>query len=192
MKTKQIIRKIIQLPTRIKNGVLLSLHGVDTGRGCQVIGRLSIVNMGELGFGERCTLDGRRSRIGFCQPIILTTQRNASIKIGDHVGMSNCTIYAAEYIEIGSETLIGGGVKIYDTDFHSIDWRIRNTAADKHNTSSSPVVIGKHCFIGAGSIILKGVTIGDNAIVAAGAIISKSIPPNEVWGGNPARKIKDV
>lgn len=95
-------------------------------------------------------------------------------------------------IQIGDDTLIGGGVKIYDTDFHSTDWRVRNTPEDKQNTSSAPVVIGKHCFIGAGSIILKGVYIGDNSIVAAGSVCTKSIPANEVWGGNPARKIKNV
>ena len=106
--------------------------------------------------------------------------------------MSNCTLYAAKRIEIGDDTLIGGGAKIYDTNFHSTDTSIRNTLEDQQNVLVAPVVIGKNCFIGAGSIILKGVQIGDNSIVAAGAVVTKIIPANEVWGGNPARKIKDV
>ena len=180
------------IPSFIKNRLNFSLHGVRWIEGGLVIGKISIINKRDIAFGERCLLNGQRSRLGFSTPILLTTQRNAIIRIGNHVGMSNCTLYATKSIEIGDDTLIGGGVKIYDTNFHSTDWRLRNSPEDKINTVSSPVVIGKHCFIGAGTIILKGVRIGDNSIVGAGSIVTKNIPENEVWGGNPARKIKDV
>lgn len=46
----------------------------------------------------------------------------------------------------------------------------------------------KWSFIGANAIVLPGVNIGDNAIIAAGAVVTSDIPPNEVWGGNPAKK----
>ena len=42
-----------------------------------------------------------------------------------------------------------------------------------------------------GAIVLQGVKIGDGAVVAAGAVVTKDIPANEVWGGVPAKKIKD-
>ncbi len=53
------------------------------------------------------------------------------------------------------------------------------------------IVIGRDVWIGARSIILSGVEIGDGAIVAAGTVVSKNIPPCEIHGGIPNRKIKD-
>lgn len=54
------------------------------------------------------------------------------------------------------------------------------------------IVIGNNSFIGAGSIILPGVTIGDNCIVAAGSIVTKSLGNNVVIGGNPAKIISTI
>jgi len=51
-------------------------------------------------------------------------------------------------------------------------------------------VIQEGAFVGASSIILKGVTIGKHSIVAAGSVVSKSIPAGEIWGGNPAKFIR--
>ena len=60
------------------------------------------------------------------------------------------------------------------------------------NKKVAPVVIKHDAFIGAGSIILPGVTIGANSIVGAGSVVTKNIPDNQIWGGNPAKYIKDV
>jgi acetyltransferase-like isoleucine patch superfamily enzyme len=54
-----------------------------------------------------------------------------------------------------------------------------------------PTIIGRDAWIGARAIILPGVEIGDGAIVAAGAVVSRSIPPCEIHGGIPNRKIRD-
>lgn len=62
----------------------------------------------------------------------------------------------------------------------------------KLNIDHAPIVIEDDVFIGAHCIISKGVTIGARSIVAAGSVVVKSIPPDEVWGGNPARFIKKV
>lgn len=51
------------------------------------------------------------------------------------------------------------------------------------------VIIGNNVFIGVNSVIMPGVTIGDNSIVGALSFVNKSIPPNEVWAGNPAKQI---
>lgn len=53
-------------------------------------------------------------------------------------------------------------------------------------------MIGNHSFIGAGSIILPGVTIGDKCVIGAGSVVTKSVPDGEVWGGCPARFIKST
>lgn len=50
--------------------------------------------------------------------------------------------------------------------------------------------VGSHCFIGARSLILPGVTIGDGSIVAAGAIVTADVPPHSIVAGNPARVVR--
>lgn len=57
---------------------------------------------------------------------------------------------------------------------------------------SAPVVIGNNVFIGMDTLVLKGVTIGDRAVVAARSVVTKSIPADEVWGGNPAKFIRKI
>jgi acetyltransferase-like isoleucine patch superfamily enzyme len=73
---------------------------------------------------------------------------------------------------------------IFDTDFHEPlphgGW-----GSDALSVSR-PVKIGKGCFIGARSIILKGVTIGDGVVVGAGAVITRDIPADSIAYGNPA------
>ena len=54
-----------------------------------------------------------------------------------------------------------------------------------------PTVIGDDAWVGAGCVIMAGVTIGTGAIVAAGAVVTKDIPPYEIHGGVPAKKIRD-
>lgn len=59
-------------------------------------------------------------------------------------------------------------------------------------TEKSFVRVGKNAVIFAGAIVLPGVTIGENAVVAAGAVVNRDVPPFEIWGGVPARKIGEV
>lgn len=54
------------------------------------------------------------------------------------------------------------------------------------------MVIEENAFIGAHSILLKGVRIGRNSIIGAGSVVTKSVPPNQIWGGNPAKYIRDI
>ena len=113
--------------------------------------------------------------------------------IGNNVGMSSVAIVSLKQIIIEDNVTVGGNVVIYDTDFHSLDSKERTSMPEiKENIKTSSVKISKNAFIGAHSIILKGVSIGENSIIAAGSVISKDIPANEMWGGNPARLIKKL
>lgn len=56
--------------------------------------------------------------------------------------------------------------------------------------SVAPPVVGEGVWIGANSVVLRGVTIGCGAVIAAGAVVTRDVPANEIWGGVPARKIK--
>jgi galactoside O-acetyltransferase len=57
---------------------------------------------------------------------------------------------------------------------------------------NKPVHIGKNCWIGAGAIILPGITIGDNSIIGAGSVVTHDVPSDVVAVGNPCRVIKDI
>lgn len=113
--------------------------------------------------------------------------------IGNNVGMSSTAIVCHNRIEIGDNVNLGGGVVIYDTDFHSINPKerlVRET--DVIGTKTKPVIIGDNVFIGAHSTILKGVTIGKNSIIGACSVITKNVPENEIWAGNPGKFIKSI
>lgn len=120
-----------------------------------------------------------RARSTFC-----CVAPGARIIIGRDCGMSSISITAAKEVIIGEGTLLGADCLITDTDFHIPvgNHRWGNDVL----ASASSIRIGKGCFIGARSIILKGVSIGDGAVVAAGAIVTRDVPPRHLASGNPA------
>ena len=85
--------------------------------------------------------------------------------------------------------MIGGGVKIWDSNFHSLD-PIMRTSGNDTDIKTAPIKICERAFIGSGSMILKGVTIEKNSVIAAGSVVAKDIPDNLVAGGNPCKIIK--
>ena len=121
----------------------------------------------------------------------LNSLEGATLIIGNDVGISHSAITAKERVEIGNNVLIGTNCMITDTDFHPIDAEQRRIN-DKTAIKSAPIKIGNNVFIGARSIILKGVTIGENSVVGAGSVVTKDVPANEIWAGNPAKFIKEV
>ncbi|MCD7714050.1 MAG: hypothetical protein LUI08_03865 [Prevotella sp.] len=79
-----------------------------------------------------------------------------------------------------------------DSNFHSTDWRVRMTSEDTKHARTAPIVIGDVVFIGARSIVCKGVTIGDHAMIAAGSVVVSDIPANCIAGGNPCKLIRYI
>jgi len=131
--------------------------------------------------------------IGRPQKCVFFVNKGAFLVIGNNVGISSTAIIVTSKITIGNNVKIGGGVCIYDTDFHSLDPKLRNNnLIDINNRISKPVFIKENVFIGAHSTILKGVTIGKNSIIGACSVVTKSIPDNEIWAGNPAHYIKSI
>lgn len=122
---------------------------------------------------------------------LVTYFSTSKIIIGNNVGISNSTIGCYEKIEIEDNVMIGGSVRIWDTDFHSLDPVIRTSGNDT-DIRTAPIKICSHAFIGSGSIILKGVTIGRNSIIAAGSVVTKNIPDNVIAGGNPCKIIRPL
>lgn len=96
-------------------------------------------------------------------------------------------------ITIESDVLIGSGVHIY-TNNHEFSDIGRPIIEQGHRESqhSKSVLIRRGSWIGAGVIILPGVTVGENAVIGAGTVVTKSVPPRVVFVGNPGRIIKNL
>ena len=99
----------------------------------------------------------------------------------------NLTLVDDTHIYVGDCTLFGPNV-VVATAGHPIDPELR----EKAYQFNMPVKIGKNCWIGAGAIILPGVTIGDNTVIGAGSVVTKDIPSNVVAVGNPCRVIREI
>ena len=126
---------------------------------------------------------------GLIQPVLLNCGVGARLTIGDHVGLSGCTIHVRSEVVIGDRVLIGTGTIIADSDAHPLSPEARSNGEP---APCAPIHIGNDVFIGARCIILKGVTIGDGAVIGAGSVVTCDVPPFVVYGGNPAKKIKDL
>lgn len=91
------------------------------------------------------------------------------------------------HIYIGSYTMIGPNV-IIATAGHPILPVLR----EKLYQYNMPVHIGRNCWIGAGVIIVPGITIGDNVVIGAGSVVTKDIPSNVVAVGNPCKVLREI
>lgn len=148
----------------------------------------------EIVISERVVLasHSRFTALGVGRPCILRTLLpGAKITIGKDTGMSGVSVCAAVSVKIGAQCLLGADVLVADTDFHPLAEENRRFAKTKE-ASASPVVIGDNVFVGARSIILKGITIGDGAVIGAGSVVVSDIPPGSVAAVFPARVLRRV
>ena len=123
----------------------------------------------------------------------IVVRSGAKLVMGDNTGMSQVAINCREQIIIGSNVTIGAGVLIIDSNFHSIDCEARRDwQIDKQKTKNAPVYIEDDVFIGARTIVNKGVKIGARSIVAAGSVVVGDIPCDCIAGGNPCKVIKSL
>lgn len=134
----------------------------------------------------------------YSRTIIVTRAPGAKIEIGDGVGISGATIYARKGITIGDNTCIGGNCKILDNDFHPLEAETRNRllrdskGGDSDLVPAKEIKIGRDCFIGCNTLILKGTEIGDGCVVGAGAVVSGKFEAGSVIAGNPAKVIRKL
>ena len=115
-------------------------------------------------------------------------ENGASLKIGNNVGMSSTRMWIHDSVTIGDNVKVGACVLITDTDAHPLDYLARRSSNE--GTKSAPIVIEDDVWVGAHSIILKGVTIGARSIIGAGSVVTKNIPADCVAAGNPCKVIK--
>ena len=99
----------------------------------------------------------------------------------------NLTLVDDTHIYIGDCTMMGPNVTIA-TAGHPVDPELRERVAQ----FNLPVRIGRNCWLGAGVIVLPGVTIGDNSVIGAGSVVTKDIPANVVAVGSPCRVVRPI
>ncbi|MBE6337299.1 MAG: acyltransferase [Lentimicrobiaceae bacterium] len=182
------------------------ISGIKLNTSNRLVGRIIIIKKnllirlltrsknGELIIGNNFKSNNKikSNSIGLIQPCIFNIYApNSKIIIGDNVGISGSTICATTSVTIGNNVLIGSGCLISDTDSHPIDWEDRLYDRNE-KTRKAPIVIEDNVFIGARSIILKGVTVGEGAVIGAGSVVSKDVPPYSIVCGNPARVVKTL
>lgn len=172
------------------NKICLYYKHAAVGKKLCVKGRLLIQGRGTIEIGDYVTIYSHYA----VNPIggnrtVFQVMEGAELKIGSRVGMSHVVIAAHNSVIIEDEVMLGAGCRIFDTDFHSLDYEERIQGEDRE-VRTAPVRIKKGAFIGAGTIILKGVSIGEKSVIGAGAVVAKDVPDGEIWAGNPARRIK--
>lgn len=186
------VRRIIY----VYNAWKLSRRGVEAGPRITLQGKVLIYLHPEsrMQLGSRIVLNAKAAKntLEARGPIVLRTfRRNAKILIGNDSGLTSCTIAAGSSVKIGERVLIGGGVVITDSDHHVVDMPTgRRFAGLPPKAADRPVIIGDDVFIGARSIILKGVEIGNGTVIGAGSVVSASIPAGVVAVGNPCRVVR--
>ena len=120
----------------------------------------------------------------------------SKISLGDRVVIRPGCMFFADPRENGAEivvednVMLGSGVHIYVHNHRFDDPSL--PIIDQGHYASKPVVLKRGCWIGAGAIILPGVTVGENAVVGAGSIVTRDIPAFTVAAGNPARVLKKI
>ena len=166
---------------------------LSVGSGARCWGGMSIVmaRQSSISIGDNfwAVSDARRAGITLFSKCKLRTFEGASIRIGDGVELNGTSITSRVAVEIGDGSQIAANVIIIDADFHQ-HWPPESRA--QRSDSGRPVTIGRHVWIGMGSLVLKGSNIGDNSIIGAGSVVAGNVPADVVAAGNPARVLRSL
>lgn len=192
MQIKHLIKSILYFPNNLFARLSFVCHRVSYGKGILVRGHIYIRNKGKICIHNDVQIisKGKGNPIGGEELTYFQVLPNAVLELKKGCALSNCAITCANRVVVGEHVFIGAGVRIYDTDFHSINPYVRTSDRDRFYVKTAPINLGDYCFIGAGSFVLKGVDIGTGSIVGAGSVVTKSIPPYEIWAGNPAKFVR--
>ena len=170
-------------------------HQVSFGDGVRFNGRpqLRIDRTARVSIGSGSIFTSKTSAnfVGLFKRTSIYVGPGAELTIGAGDGFSGVSIYCSLRIEIGPNLNCGGNVSIWDTDFHPLDAEARRVH-DVPKIKRAPIEIGPDVFIGAQSIILKGTRIGARSVIGAGSVVSGDVPADEIWAGNPARRIRNL
>lgn len=187
----RIYRDLTMLYYKARSPLLAWLWGVERKGRVLFQGKTYIrtFKKGQISLGRNVIFNSQfdTNLVGLTNPTVLDARFGGRIEIGDSSGLSSVVISSRKEVRIGGHVKIGGNVRIFDHDFHSLDHTTRRTSKDRENTRSKSVMIQDDVFIGTNAIILKGTFIGARSIVAAGSVVfGLQIPPDSLVKGNPA------
>ena len=185
----QAVRSLYYRMREIRNRSLANAVGIGT----KLPGTIDRRNRGaRIVIGSGCLVQGA----------LVVEREESSIIIGDNTLIGGgTTIDCALSVTIESDVLISYGCTIVDSDNHSIyaEYRRKDLANwingrhhDWSKSAMSPVKIQHGAWIGARSIILKGVSIGPGAVVGMGSVVTRDVPARTVVAGNPAKIIREI
>lgn len=124
----------------------------------------------------------------YIEPPLHTNWGGRHVHFGSNIYANfNLTLVDDTHIYVGDCTLFGPNV-VVATAGHPL-WPPLRAQGYQYN---APVRIGKNCWIGAGAILVPGVTVGDNAVIGAGSVVTRDIPPNTLAVGNPCRVLREI
>jgi NDP-sugar pyrophosphorylase family protein len=172
-------------------------RGVETGKNLKLWGMpiVAIAAGSRVALGDSVVLtsSSRMTALAVAHPVVLRTLRpGAEILVGSDTGMSGTTVCAAISVRIGARCLFGADVIVSDTDFHPVDVVPRRHLGLPQPNCDDAVRIGDDVFIGARSVVLKGVSIGDGSVIGAGSVVTSDIPAGVIAAGSPARIIRSL
>jgi acetyltransferase-like isoleucine patch superfamily enzyme len=115
------------------------------------------------------------------------SEHGLNIRVGRNVFINQgCTLNDIGGIEIGDDVMIGPRVSLI-TSGHPVDPTQR-----RRQIVAAPIVIRRNVWLGAGAIVLQGVTVGEDSVVAAGAVVTRDVPPGALVAGVPARVLRRI
>ena len=177
--------KLIFLGTKVK---LIGLEKLKFSNSTSISSNVKISSIGSLGlyFGNNFSIRDYSIIDSFGS----IKKESGTLKIGNNVGISEFCYFAIRgNIFIGDNVIFGPGVKIF-TENHSFN--IANGNFRLQDEIRNDVVIGNNVWIGANVVLLPGVIIEDNVVIAAGSVVSKNVPSGSLYGGIPAKLLKNL
>jgi acetyltransferase-like isoleucine patch superfamily enzyme len=191
---KRILRGWLRLCRTVNALRLRAIPGLRLGEHVDIHGRPIIdIRLGaRVEIGNYCVLNSvnRGYHLSMFAPVKLFADKpNAEIIIGAETRIHGSCLHAYSSIQIGARCLIAANCQIFDCSGHDLSFSdVGNRINTKGN--SKPIKIEDDVWIGAGAVILPGVTIGQGSVIGAGSVVTKNIPRMALAAGNPARVIK--